>query len=142
MPWFGQAIDGADGQLSLGRRWTAPWRRTLRMNWNPSRSEKAVGGLIAMHQKLSRATNGRAIVPPTWTVLRNLVTPHPLGGCNMASGPAAGVVDHACRVFGHAGLYVMDGSAIPRPLGLNPSKTIAAVAERATELMLADSSQG
>jgi cholesterol oxidase len=46
------------------------------------------------------------------------------------------VVDHAGRVFGHPGLYVFDGAIVPRPLGLNPSKTIAALAERGVELMM------
>lgn len=130
MPWFGQGFDGADGKLYLGRRWTAPWRRTLKLDWNPSRSEKAVGGLVAMHRRLSEATGGEAKVPPSWTVFRNLVTPHPLGGCNMAASPAAGVVDDGGQVFGHPNLYVVDGSIVPRPIGLNPSKTIAALAER------------
>jgi cholesterol oxidase len=65
-----------------------------------------------------------------------LVTPHPLGGCPMGLTPALGVVDDGGRVFGHPGLYVMDGSVIPRALGRNPSKTIAALAERSVELLL------
>jgi cholesterol oxidase len=69
-------------------------------------------------------------------VLRQLVTPHPLGGCGMAASPSAGVTNHAGRVYGHPGLYVFDGSIVPRPLGLNPSKTIAALAERGVELLL------
>ena len=136
MPWFGQAVDAADGKMYLGRHWYAPWRRKLALDWDVARSENAVGGLIAMHEKLSKATGGTPMVPPTWTVLRNLVTPHPLGGCGMAASPAAGVVDHAGRVFGHPGLYVLDGAIVPRAIGLNPSKTIAALAERAVELMV------
>lgn len=136
MPWFGQAFDAADGKLYLGRHWYAPWRRKLSLDWDATRSEHAINGLIAMHKRLSEATGGEAIVPVTWTVLRNLVTPHPLGGCRMAASPAAGVVDHAGRVFGHDGLYVFDGAIVPRAVGLNPSKTIAALAERAVELMI------
>ena len=139
MPWFGQAVDGADGAFYLGRRWFRPWQRVMRLDWDPKRSEPGVGGLAAMHRKLSEATGGRPLTPLTWTVLRQLVTPHPLGGCNMAASPAAGVVDHAGRVFAHDGLYVIDGSIIPRPIGLNPSKTIAALAERATDIMLGKS---
>ena len=138
MPWFGQAVDAADGELYLGRYWYAPWRRQLALDWDATRSENAVNGLIAMHQKLSLATGGTPMVPPTWTVLRNLITPHPLGGCGMAASPAAGVVDHAGRVFGHPGLYVLDGAIVPRAIGLNPSKTIAALAERAVALMIGD----
>nr|WP_255528905.1 GMC oxidoreductase [Mycobacterium sp. OAS707] len=59
-----------------------------------------------------------------------LVTPHPLGGCNMAAAAGAGVTNHMGEVFDHRNLFVMDGSVIPRAIGRNPSKTIAAVAER------------
>lgn len=56
---------------------------------------------------------------------------HPLGGARMAPSADLGVVDHGCEVFGHEGLFCMDSSAIPTSLGVNPSLTIAAVAERA-----------
>ncbi len=56
---------------------------------------------------------------------------HPLGGCRMADGPAFGVTDHRCEVFGNEGLFCMDSSAIPSSLGVNPSLTISAVCERA-----------
>ena len=108
----------------------------LCFDWDATRSEDAVNGLIDMHKKLSAATGGRVIVPPTWTILRNLVKPHPLGGCGMAASPSNGVVDHAGRVFGYPGLFVLDGAIVPRALGLNPSKTIAALAERAVALMI------
>lgn len=136
MPWFGQSIDGGDGRLYYGRDWLRPWKKRLKLDWNPARSERGVGGLIKAHERLSKATGGRAMVPPTWTIFRNLVTPHPLGGCKMGAAPSVGVVDHRGEVFGHPGLYVSDGSVFPRPIGLNPSKTIAALAERTAELML------
>ena len=138
MPWFGQSVDAANSRLYLCRRWLAPWRRRLALDWDAKRSEDAINGLIAMHERLSAATGGDPAVPPTWTILRNLVTPHPLGGCGMAASRAAGVVDHAGRVFHHPGLYVLDGAIVPRAIGLNPSKTIAALAERGVELMLAE----
>jgi cholesterol oxidase len=136
MPWFGQGVDAANGDFYLARRWFAPWRRHLALDWDVTDSKNAIDGLIAMHRRLSAATGGEAFVPLTWTVLHQLVTPHPLGGCGMAASPSAGVVDHTGRVFGHPGLYVFDGSIVPRALGLNPSKTIAALAERGVELLL------
>jgi cholesterol oxidase len=136
MPWFGQGVDAANGDFYLGRRWYAPWRRYLALDWDVADSESAINGLIGMHRRLSAATGGEAVVPPTWTLLHQLVTPHPLGGCGMAASPSAGVVDHAGRVFDHPGLYVFDGSIVPRAIGLNPSKTIAALAERGVELLL------
>lgn len=138
MLWFGQAIDGSDGDFRLGRRRIKFWERTLRLDWNPRRSGTAIDAMARMHRELSKATGGRPLPRLMWSWFRGLVTPHPLGGCNMASSPAAGVVDHAGRVFGHPGLYVMDGSIIPRAIGRNPSKTIAAVAERAVALLLAE----
>ena len=59
------------------------------------------------------------------------ITAHILGGARMAESPAQGVVDGACRVFGHLGLWVIDGAVIPANLGANPSLTVAAVAEYA-----------
>ena len=133
MPWFAQGIDGGDGTLYLGRSWRAPWRRTLKMRWDPRRSAGVIEAIIAMHRRLSEATGGRVQVPPSWSLLRTLVTPHPLGGCNMGTTPGNGVVDHLGRVFGYPGLHVADGAIVPRPLGVNPSKTIAALAERIAE---------
>lgn len=74
-----------------------------------------------------------------------VITVHPLGGCVMAERAEAGVVDHKCRVFRdttgtatYEGLYVVDASVIPRPLGVNPLLTISAVAERCCALAAAD----
>jgi cholesterol oxidase len=67
------------------------------------------------------------------------VTPHPIGGCNMGTNPADGVVNHAGQVFGYENLYVADAAIIPEPLGVNPSRTIGALAERIAELMVAKS---
>lgn len=136
MPWFGQAIDAGDGRFYYGRDWVRPWKKRLKLDWNPRRSEAAVNGLIGSHEKLSAATGGTPAVPVTWKTFRNLVTPHPLGGCGMAAAPSAGVVDHLGRVFGYPGLFVADGAIVPRAIGLNPSKTIAALSERIAEHMI------
>lgn len=138
MPWFGQAIDGGDGRLYYGRDFLRPWKKRLKLDWDPKRSERGINGLINAHKRLSEATDGKPMVPRIWTVLRNLVTPHPLGGCGMAAAPAKGVVNSQGEVFGYPGLYVSDGSIFPRPIGLNPSKTITALAERNVELLLKD----
>lgn len=137
MLWFGQSVDGGDGRLYYGRDWLRPWKKRLKMDWDATRSERGIEGLAEAFERLSKATDGKVIIPPTWSVLRNLITPHPLGGCKMAAAPATGVVDHRGAVFGYRGLFVSDGSIIPRPLGLNPSKTIAALAERSAEMMIA-----
>lgn len=67
-----------------------------------------------------------------------IITTHPLGGCPMGDTDHVGVVDHRGEVFHYPNLYVADGSIIPTAIGANPSKTIAALAERIAELMLAE----
>jgi cholesterol oxidase len=54
----------------------------------------------------------------------------------MAAAPGAGVTNHLGEVFGHKNLFVMDGSVIPRAIGRNPSKTIAALAERSCDTLI------
>jgi cholesterol oxidase len=63
------------------------------------------------------------------------VTAHVLGGARVAVRPTDGVVGPDHQVFGHPGLYVFDGSAVPGNLGVNPSLTITAMAERAASLL-------
>ncbi|MFI5931012.1 GMC oxidoreductase [Actinoplanes sp. NPDC051494] len=62
------------------------------------------------------------------------MTAHILGGATIGASPATGVVDAYQRVFGYPGLHVVDGSVIPANLGVNPSLTITALAERAIAL--------
>jgi cholesterol oxidase len=135
MPWFGQCRDEANGELFLGRPWFAPWRRhALKMHWDYRPNEAVIQAISNMHHRLSTATGGVALTPPSWSLFRNLVTPHPLGGCAMGEDELHGVVDHRGAVFNYPGLYVVDGAMVPASLGINPSKTIAALAERAAEL--------
>jgi cholesterol oxidase len=68
----------------------------------------------------------------TWLDLFNIpTTAHFLGGCAIGDSPATGVIDPWQRVYGHPGLHVVDGSAVSANLGVNPSLTITAQAERA-----------
>jgi hypothetical protein len=67
-----------------------------------------------------------------------LLTEHPVGGCIMAGDATRGVVDHRGRVFCdatgagvHPGLHICDASILPRSLGVDPSLTVCAMAERA-----------
>jgi len=63
-------------------------------------------------------------------LLRTPATAHILGGSAIARSADEGVIDARHEVFGHPGLYVCDGSVIPGNLGVNPSLTITALAER------------
>jgi cholesterol oxidase len=58
-------------------------------------------------------------------------TAHLLGGCAIGADPSRGVVDSQHRAFGYENLLVVDGSAMPANVGVNPSLTITAMAERA-----------
>ncbi|TFV52637.1 GMC family oxidoreductase [Blastococcus sp. TF02A_35] len=62
------------------------------------------------------------------------MTAHFLGGCPIGATAEAGVVDPYHRVHGYPGLSVVDGSAVSANLGVNPSLTITAQAERAMAL--------
>jgi cholesterol oxidase len=71
----------------------------------------------------------------TWANVADIpMTAHFLGGCVIGDSPDTGVVDPYHRVYGHPGLHVVDGSAISANLGVNPSLTITAQAERALSL--------
>jgi cholesterol oxidase len=119
--------------MYLGRPWFAPWRHILKMDWPYERSAPVVNAMLEAHRRLTAATGGDPFTPPTWTDFHRLITPHPLGGCNMGITPADGVVDADGKVFGYENLYVMDGAVVPRAIGRNPSRTIAALAERNIE---------
>ena len=49
----------------------------------------------------------------------------------IADSPSSGVVDARHRVFHYKNMYVCDGSVVAANLGVNPSLTITALAERA-----------
>lgn len=89
-------------------------------------------------QDVAGALGGELRLNPDWTSRQRPVTVHCLGGCAMADAAANGVTDPNGKVWGTRGLYVLDGAAIPSSLGMNPSATIAAVAERNVRKALAD----
>lgn len=82
-------------------------------------------------ERVAEKLDGMPMSLVTETVFNVPTTAHILGGCCMGDGPDSGVIDHRHRVFGHEGLYVIDGSAVSANPGVNPSLTIAALAERA-----------
>ncbi|MFF0422974.1 GMC oxidoreductase [Streptomyces sp. NPDC004520] len=59
------------------------------------------------------------------------LTAHFLGGCPIGTDGETGVIDPYHRLFGHPGISVVDGAAVSANLGVNPSLTITAQAERA-----------
>ena len=71
----------------------------------------------------------------TWGEMFNIpLTAHFLGGAAIGGSPDTGVIDPYHRVYGYPSLYVVDGAAISANLGVNPSLSITAQAERAASL--------
>jgi cholesterol oxidase len=79
----------------------------------------------------ARRLNGTAQAGSTEGILAIPSTAHILGGAVIGASPETGVVDQRNRVFGYENLLVCDGAAIPANVGVNPSLTITALAERA-----------
>ncbi len=79
----------------------------------------------------ARRTGGIAQSSVTEALFNIPTTAHILGGAVIAPDPEHGVIDGRARVFGYENLLVCDGSAIPANVGVNPSLTITALAERA-----------
>lgn len=132
--------DGFSGEMYLDRD-------RLRIKW-PGVGDEPI--FQKVKQNLQRATDalgGSFLSNPIWSELfrHELITVHPLGGCVMADLAENGVVNHKGQVFDssagtsvHEGLYVSDGSVIPRSLGVNPLLTISALAERCCQLIARD----
>ena len=71
------------------------------------------------------------------SLLGRSATAHILGGAVVGDDPGSSVLTPDHEVRGHPGLYVVDGSAVPANIGVNPSLTITAMAERAMARLLA-----
>ena len=138
MPWFAQGDDAGDGTLTLTSASASSPGGKLFLKWDITKSRALIDAIVAMHVRLSAATGGPPVVPPTWSLFKELITPHPLGGCNLGNTPADGVVDHRGEVFGYRNLYVADGAIIPTALGVNPSRTIGALAERIAAIIISE----
>lgn len=82
-------------------------------------------------RRFEEKLDGSAMTLATESIGGIPTTAHILGGARMGDSAESGVIDHRHRVFGYEGLYVIDGAAISANPGVNPSLTIAALAERA-----------
>jgi enediyne biosynthesis protein E9 len=75
--------------------------------------------------------DGIADVAPWTNDVVGAYTVHPLASCRIGDDPATSALDDGHQVWGHPGIFVTDGSAVPGALTVNPAMTIAALAERA-----------
>ncbi len=118
----------ANGVLALD-----PLTRALRVSWDVASNAPLYAAEEQFSTDVANAMGGAVAFNPLWHRLHRPVSVHNLGGCVMADDEAKGVTDAGGEVFGYPGLYVLDGGALPAATGVNPSHTIAAVAERNAE---------
>jgi cholesterol oxidase len=123
-----QTLDGHI-DMRLGRPWFWPFRRMLRSQGR--RIPTFIPQANEFARRVARSIGGTPMSMVTEILFDVPGTAHILGGCAMAASAEQGVVDSRNRLFGYRNLYVCDGSVIAANLGVNPSLTICALAERA-----------
>lgn len=128
IPLLGMGRDTPDGRITLADG-------ELDVEWTSATSMAYFEDMRATMRRISDALAADFKDNPLWWTKR-VVTVHPIGGAPMGRHVHEGVVDSECESFGHPGLYVVDGAALPGPVGPNPSLTIAALADRAVERLL------
>ncbi len=118
-------------RIDYARKWWNPLIKKLK-----SKQEKGMQKAPAYIQqaqdvtiKLAEKVKGIPMNSINEVLFDKGTTGHILGGCAIGPDAESGVVDGACRVYGHEGLYIIDGSVIPANIGVNPSLTITAIAE-------------
>jgi cholesterol oxidase len=128
LPLLGMGRDVPDGVLRLrGGK--------LDVDWSKETSEAYFERLRTTMRRIADVLGARFADNPMW-FRRRVITVHPVGGVPMGLDPAVSVCDPYGEVHGHPGLYIADGSALPGPVGPNPSLTIAALADRLCTHML------
>ena len=123
-----QTID-ATLRFRLKRRWYWPFTRLLVTEGDRIPTNIPAANEFAL--RAAKSFKGIAITSSSEILFDMPMTAHCIGGCVMGATPAEGVIDHQHRVHGYHNLYVVDGSAVGSNLGVNPSLTITALAERA-----------
>jgi len=123
-----QAIEG-----HIEMRWERPWFWPFR-KMLVSRGDKVQTYIPKANEfarQFARIAGGTAMSMLPEILFDVPGTAHCIGGCAIAGSPNRGVVDDHHRVFGYHNLYICDGSVLAANLGVNPSLTITALAERA-----------
>jgi len=118
-------------RVRMSRRWWWPFSKKLTTDATGSEVPRYLPAANEAARGIAKQMNGVAMSSVTEVMLNVPTTAHILGGCAMGEAPSSGVIDTDNQVFGHPGLFVVDGSMIGANLGVNPSLTITALAERA-----------
>jgi cholesterol oxidase len=136
LPYLGMGTDAADGTLSLNQQ------GDIHLEWSIRNSLPMFKEMIKQMKALSQASGGRFINSLLWKTpilnipLHKTLTAHPLGGCAMSDSPLTGVTNDCGEVWGYKGLFIADGALMPAAIGVNPSATISAIAERVAFQMI------
>ncbi|MFI9625379.1 GMC oxidoreductase [Streptomyces sp. NPDC052042] len=93
---------------------------------NPTQIEEATRGASLLAEEINGFAGSNV-----GELMGTPLTAHFLGGCPIGVSAEHGVIDPYHRLYGHPGISVVDGSAVSANLGVNPSLTITAQAERA-----------
>jgi cholesterol oxidase len=127
------AIDACEGEISLARSGTGcdvSWRETS------SATEARWSAAVSTMRRIYEALGGEMYLDG-YRKDGTVSTAHPLGGCRMTErGDASGVVDPCGESLRNRNLFVVDAAVIPSALGVNPSLTIAAVAESIADRLI------
>lgn len=130
MPVLAMGRDIPDGVMRLRNG-------DLEVNWN-TRSSKAYFDRVQQTLgDIASALEGQ-LLNPLLQLFKRVITVHPLGGAPMATNDREGVINRDGEVFHYPGLYVVDGAAMPGPVGANPSLTIAAFADHVADGIVAN----
>lgn len=113
------------------RRWWAFFRKGLSSDSDGNKIPTYIPEANAAVRGMAKRMHGIPQNAITESLLNIPISAHMLGGCVMGKDADTGVIDVRHRIFGYDNLYVTDASAIPANLGINPSLTITAMAERA-----------
>jgi len=124
-------LDDSEGKVELDAadRVRVKWRETS------NETEARWSAAIEAMQRIYAALGGEMFADGYRTE-GTVNSSHPLGACPMADDPAHGIVDPGAECFRNPNLFVMDGSTVPAAIGVNPSITIAAVAERCARRLI------
>ncbi|CAM3919168.1 GMC family oxidoreductase N-terminal domain-containing protein [Smaragdicoccus niigatensis] len=130
------AHDNSDGEFVLKKN------GSVAIDWPGAPEERMLRDIDDTLERVVESVGG-TYVSKNVLMGKHRMTGHPIGGCATADNVEGGVVDDAGRVFRadgdlHEGLLVIDGSVIPRALGVNPFLTISMFAERAADILRAD----
>lgn len=124
-------LDDSEGlvELDAADRICVKWRETSAET--EARWSAAVDAMRRIYESL-----GGEMFADGYRTDGTVNSSHPLGACPMAEDAAHGIVDPGGECFGNDNLFVMDGSVLPGALGVNPSLSIAAVAERCARRLI------